>query len=274
MALCDVVLALVLFPAFSVLMFRFHLGFECCSVFNVLAFRFLRVLERAMTYLMELCLISLAPFPVVAFSVRSVFQVIQLVVVLTQLEVSQEVGQFEESTGYNEDRRSAPSRTHSRHDEEEEVGDLPTPVERMDVVIARFQRMNPQVFNGDESSEDADSWLRNITGCEGERRYRTLISLLGLLETMRRVVNYHSSWARQRQVELFDAYGFPGYPAGRGADPARGAPGGESLKYSAVVSGSLDLKSYVSPSSKSGWHPLEDLIHRPDQLWDLSTAQS
>ncbi|KZV16761.1 hypothetical protein F511_40801 [Dorcoceras hygrometricum] len=31
----------------------------------------------------------------------------------------------------------------SRHEEEEEVGDLPPPVERMDVVIARFQRMNP-----------------------------------------------------------------------------------------------------------------------------------
>ncbi|KZV19159.1 hypothetical protein F511_39496 [Dorcoceras hygrometricum] len=42
-------------------------------------------------------------------------------------------------------------------------------------------------------------------GCEGERQYRTLISLLGSLATMRRVVNYHSSWARQRQVELFDA---------------------------------------------------------------------
>ncbi|KZV39456.1 Lysine-specific demethylase 5B [Dorcoceras hygrometricum] len=44
-----------------------------------------------------------------------------------------------------------------------------------------------------------------------------------MLATMRRVVNYHSSWARQGQVELFDA---SGYPAGRGADPARGAPGG------------------------------------------------
>ncbi|KZV46327.1 hypothetical protein F511_14552 [Dorcoceras hygrometricum] len=44
-------------------------------------------------------------------------------------------------------------------------------------------------------------------GCEGERRYRTLISLLGSLATIRRVVNYHSSWARQRQVELFDASG-------------------------------------------------------------------
>ncbi|KZV20670.1 hypothetical protein F511_30514 [Dorcoceras hygrometricum] len=48
----------------------------------------------------------------------------------------------------------------------------------------------------------------------------------------------------------------------------------ENLNYSSYVSGSLDLKSYVSPSSKSGRHPLEDLIRRPDQLWDLSTAQS
>ncbi|KZV56818.1 sugar transport protein 4-like [Dorcoceras hygrometricum] len=43
--------------------------------------------------------------------------------------------------------------------------------------------------------------------CEGERQYRTLISLLGSLATRRRVVNYHSSWARQRQVELFDGSG-------------------------------------------------------------------
>ncbi|KZV49212.1 hypothetical protein F511_41635 [Dorcoceras hygrometricum] len=85
-----------------------------------------------------------------------------------------------------------------------------------------------------------------------------------LLATMRRVVNYHSSWVGQRQVELFDASGirvwckderlfqllsilgfdphvplglglfclpvcrsgFPGYSAGRGVGPAGGAPGG------------------------------------------------
>ncbi|KZV20075.1 Pentatricopeptide repeat-containing protein [Dorcoceras hygrometricum] len=69
--------------------------------------------------------------------------------------------------------------------------------------------------------------------CEGERKYRTLISLLGSLATMRRVVNYHSSWAMQRQVELFDAsgirvlyHGNPGFTAGRGYNPAGGAPGG------------------------------------------------
>ncbi|KZV41300.1 hypothetical protein F511_40569 [Dorcoceras hygrometricum] len=73
-------------------------------------------------------------------------------------------GQFQELEGQNEDQRSAPSRTRSSRDEEEEVEVLSSPVERMDVAIARFQRMNPQAFNGDESSEDADSWLRNITG--------------------------------------------------------------------------------------------------------------
>ncbi|KZV31484.1 hypothetical protein F511_36374 [Dorcoceras hygrometricum] len=53
-------------------------------------------------------------------------------------------GQFEESAGQNEDRHSA--RSHTRvSDEEEEVCDLPPRVERMDVVIARFQRMNPLV---------------------------------------------------------------------------------------------------------------------------------
>ncbi|KZV42422.1 L-type lectin-domain containing receptor kinase IX.1-like [Dorcoceras hygrometricum] len=47
-----------------------------------------------------------------------------------------------------------------------------------------------------------------------------------LLATMRRVVNYHSSWARQQQVELFDASGNLGFTAGRGFNPAGGAPGG------------------------------------------------
>ncbi|KZV30659.1 hypothetical protein F511_12932 [Dorcoceras hygrometricum] len=51
------------------------------------------------------------------------------------------------------------------------------------------------------------SLLLILTRMRGERQYRTLTSLLGSLATMRRVVNYHSSWARQRQVELFDASG-------------------------------------------------------------------
>ncbi|KZV32762.1 hypothetical protein F511_31688 [Dorcoceras hygrometricum] len=70
-------------------------------------------------------------------------------------------------------------------------------------------------------------WFERIDSvrCEGERRYRTLISLLGLLATMHRVVNYHSSWARQQQVELLDASGNPGFTAGRGFNPAGGNPG-------------------------------------------------
>ncbi|KZV54852.1 hypothetical protein F511_39212 [Dorcoceras hygrometricum] len=63
--------------------------------------------------------------------------------------------------------------------------------------------------------------------CEGERKYRTLIFPAGIVSTMRRVVNYHSSWARQQQVELFDASGNPGSTAGRGFNPAGGAPGGD-----------------------------------------------
>ncbi|KZV46065.1 hypothetical protein F511_17597 [Dorcoceras hygrometricum] len=53
---------------------------------------------------------------------------------------------------------------------------------------------------------------------------------------MRRVVKYHSSWARQQQVELFDASGNPGSTAGRGFNPAGGAPGGGYLVASVVIS--------------------------------------
>ncbi|KZV34333.1 hypothetical protein F511_37583 [Dorcoceras hygrometricum] len=70
-------------------------------------------------------------------------------------------GLFQESGGQNEDQYSAPSHTRESSGEEEAVAP-PAPVERMDVVIARFQRMSPPIFNGDESSEDADSWLHNV----------------------------------------------------------------------------------------------------------------
>ncbi|KZV22681.1 hypothetical protein F511_42264 [Dorcoceras hygrometricum] len=73
--------------------------------------------------------------------------------------------------------------------------------------------------------------LRDFSqGCEGERQYRTLILPAGIVATMRRVVNYHSSWARQQQVELFDASGNPGSTAGRDFNPAGGAPGGAWLR--------------------------------------------
>ncbi|KZV58018.1 hypothetical protein F511_42618 [Dorcoceras hygrometricum] len=48
----------------------------------------------------------------------------------------------------------------------------------------------------------------------------------GIVATMRRVVNYHSSWVRQQQVELLYASGNQGSTAGRGFNPAGGAPGG------------------------------------------------
>ncbi|KZV52777.1 hypothetical protein F511_38593 [Dorcoceras hygrometricum] len=47
-----------------------------------------------------------------------------------------------------------------------------------------------------------------------------------LLATMRRVVNYHSSWFWQQHVELFDASGIPGFTVGRGFNPAGGSRGG------------------------------------------------
>ncbi|KZV41245.1 hypothetical protein F511_28660 [Dorcoceras hygrometricum] len=59
------------------------------------------------------------------------------------------------------------------------------------------------VANGSPAASD----FRYCSLLLGERQYRTLISLLGSLATMRRVVNYHSSWVRQQQVELFDASG-------------------------------------------------------------------
>ncbi|KZV49077.1 hypothetical protein F511_44454 [Dorcoceras hygrometricum] len=102
--------------------------------------------------------------------------VIQLVEEVTQLAVPQEVvecpssGQFQESGGQNEDQYSAPSRTHESS-EEGEAEAPPDPVERMNVVIARFQRMNPPVFNGDESSQDADSWLHNVINIFDRAQY-------------------------------------------------------------------------------------------------------
>ncbi|KZV58531.1 hypothetical protein F511_19471 [Dorcoceras hygrometricum] len=71
-------------------------------------------------------------------------------------------------------------------------------------VFAFFEFLVRNMFLGKSGSRFDDV---SFAGFEGERRYRTLISLLGSLATMRRVVNYHSSWARQRQVELFDASG-------------------------------------------------------------------
>ncbi|KZV31957.1 hypothetical protein F511_40499 [Dorcoceras hygrometricum] len=61
-------------------------------------------------------------------------------------------GKFQdESGGQNEDQRSFPSRGRGRQ-EEDDVDDLTTRVESMEIVMARFQSMSHQIFNGDESA--------------------------------------------------------------------------------------------------------------------------
>ncbi|KZV53954.1 hypothetical protein F511_43359 [Dorcoceras hygrometricum] len=99
-------------------------------------------------------------------------------------------GQFQyESEGQNdEDQRSIPSRRCTRQ-VEDEVYELAACVDDMELVMARFQRMNPQTFNGDEPS------LMQSPGCS---------ILPGCL-----IVS-----------------GIPGFTAGRGFSPAGGAPGG------------------------------------------------
>ncbi|KZV22276.1 multidrug resistance pump [Dorcoceras hygrometricum] len=89
--------------------------------------------------------------------------------------------------------------------------------------------LNPRTLFSRELSGDFPSFpvvVLLVRGCEGERQYRTLIYPAGIVSTMSRVVNYHSSWARQQQVELLDAPGNPGSTAGRGFNPAGGASGG------------------------------------------------
>ncbi|KZV20363.1 hypothetical protein F511_16431 [Dorcoceras hygrometricum] len=100
---------------------------------------------------------------------------------------------------------------------------------------------------------------RRRLGCEGERRYRTLISLLDLLATMRRVVNYHSSWARQQHVELFDASGI------RVVDPKKK----DQMLASAVFE---KLKNFARCLSQGGAIPLvlEHLKARAPET-DLNT---
>ncbi|KZV24171.1 hypothetical protein F511_24327 [Dorcoceras hygrometricum] len=64
----------------------------------------------------------------------------------------------------------------------------------MDVVISRFQRMNPPVFNGDESSEDADSWLHNIIHIFDRAQYDDGLRLrLGLRNAGIDQLNFHSA---------------------------------------------------------------------------------
>ncbi|KZV29054.1 hypothetical protein F511_15145 [Dorcoceras hygrometricum] len=71
-------------------------------------------------------------------------------------------GQFqEESEGQNEEvQHNGPFH---RRDSQIEVDELEARVDDMELVMARFQRMNPQTFNSDEPSSDDESWLQHIT---------------------------------------------------------------------------------------------------------------
>ncbi|KZV14221.1 hypothetical protein F511_44062 [Dorcoceras hygrometricum] len=69
-------------------------------------------------------------------------------------------------------------------------------------------------------------------GCEGERRYRTLISLLGF-------VSHHAEWLTTTVHGRGN--GNPGFTAGRGFNPAGGSPGGAGLYFELVASSTLML---------------------------------
>ncbi|KZV27670.1 hypothetical protein F511_11898 [Dorcoceras hygrometricum] len=81
-------------------------------------------------------------------------------------------GKFhQESEGQNdEDQHSIPSRRRTRQ-VEHEVDELAARVDDMELVMARFQQMNPQTFNGDEPSSDVESWLQHISGLFDRVRY-------------------------------------------------------------------------------------------------------
>ncbi|KZV49331.1 hypothetical protein F511_22670 [Dorcoceras hygrometricum] len=77
----------------------------------------------------------------------------------------------EESEGQNEKiQRSGPVRRRARQ-VEDEVDVLAARVDEMELIMVRFQRMNPQTFDGDESSSDVKSWLQHITGLFDRVRY-------------------------------------------------------------------------------------------------------
>ncbi|KZV36880.1 hypothetical protein F511_18053 [Dorcoceras hygrometricum] len=76
-----------------------------------------------------------------------------------------------ESEAQNEEvERSIPVRRRTRQ-VADEVDVLAARVDEMELIMEMFQRMNPQTFNGDESSSDAESWLQHITRMFDRVRY-------------------------------------------------------------------------------------------------------
>ncbi|KZV58466.1 hypothetical protein F511_25718 [Dorcoceras hygrometricum] len=110
-----------------------------------------------------------------------VFQVTQLAVEVSQLVMPPEMpprrrGRARrqisiESEGQNEEvERSILIRRHARQ-VDDEVDLLAARVDEMELIMVRFQLMNPQTFNGGESSSNEDSWLQHITRLFDRVRY-------------------------------------------------------------------------------------------------------
>ncbi|KZV50216.1 hypothetical protein F511_25617 [Dorcoceras hygrometricum] len=76
-----------------------------------------------------------------------------------------------ESEGQNEEIQRSVSAHRRARKVDDEVDVLAARVDGMELIMARFQRMNPQTFDGDESSSDAESWLQHITGLFDRVRY-------------------------------------------------------------------------------------------------------
>ncbi|KZV37016.1 TMV resistance protein N-like [Dorcoceras hygrometricum] len=116
--------------------------------------------------------------------------------------------------------------------------DVATGTSREKRCIVLFLRLDTQLLVALDSSREALSSYTIFGSCRGlERKHEVAVLVrraaiphshlpAGIVATMRRVVNYHSSWVRQQQVELFDASGNLGSTAGRGFNPSGGAPGG------------------------------------------------
>ncbi|KZT76207.1 mediator of RNA polymerase II transcription subunit 17-like [Dorcoceras hygrometricum] len=95
-------------------------------------------------------------------------------------------GQFQqESEGQNDDdQRSITSRRRTRQ-VEDEVYELAAPVDDMELVMVRFQRMNPQTFNGDEPSDGIgpdphpgrQRKNKNFTGMRSIRIIKTVLHI-------------------------------------------------------------------------------------------------
>ncbi|KZV20766.1 hypothetical protein F511_04124 [Dorcoceras hygrometricum] len=68
-----------------------------------------------------------------------------------------------QNVGDDVEKHSIPVRKRARQ-VDEEVDLLASRVDEMELVIARFRRMNPPTFTGVESSDDAEAWLVHVDG--------------------------------------------------------------------------------------------------------------